>query len=174
MINKLFTIEWVGPFQDIESLIYWEKEHNTKSNYYFYIITGKPAYKQIAQNYCGITQNKDGYVHKRFLNDSNHIIHLLRDKEIWIGKFSDNKSHIRNDIELCETMLISYWQPELNIRKKSYYPDEYAAIINRWFKTNLEPREKCLYTAQTMPDLIIYDGHSIWGTERIKKLKDII
>lgn len=29
MINKLFTIEWVGPFQDIESLIYWEKEHNT-------------------------------------------------------------------------------------------------------------------------------------------------
>ena len=71
-------------------------------------------------------------------------------------------------------MLISYWQPELNIRKKSYYPDEYVTIINRWFKTNLEPREKCLYTAQTMPDLIIYDGHSIWGTERIKKLKDII
>lgn len=35
MINKLFTIEWVGPFQDIESLINWEKEHNTKSNYYF-------------------------------------------------------------------------------------------------------------------------------------------
>lgn len=25
MINKLFTIEWVGPFQDIESLINWEK-----------------------------------------------------------------------------------------------------------------------------------------------------
>ena len=70
-------------------------------------------------------------------------------------------------------MIISYWQPELNIRKKAYYPNRSVTIINRWYKKNLQPREKNIYTAQTMPDLIIYDGFAIWGTERIRKLKNL-
>lgn len=34
MTNNLFTIEWVGPFFNIESLIKWEKEHNHTLNSY--------------------------------------------------------------------------------------------------------------------------------------------
>lgn len=173
MNNKFYTIEWFGPFYDIESLINWEEQYNNEFNFFFYIITGKPINKQNIRGYCGITMNKTGYIYKRYISDPNHIVHYLRDKEIWIGRFSEKKKYKREEIELCETMLISYWQPELNIRKKSYYPNECITIVNRWFKPSFEAREKCIYTAQTIPDLIIYDGKSIWGTDKIRKLKDL-
>ena len=173
MTNNLFTIEWVAPFFNIESLIKWEKEHNHTLNYLFYIVTGIPTNKQKIRSYCGISMNKAGYIYNRYLADKTHIVHYLRNEEIWIGKFSDNSPHTREDVELCETMIISYWQPELNIRKKAYYPNKSVTIINRWYKKDLQPREKNIYTAQTMPDLIIYDGSAIWGTEKIKKLKTL-
>lgn len=172
MINRLFVIEWVGPFT-IDSLIKWEKEKNQDHKYNFYIITGTPFKKKYPRSYCGITQSKDGFVYMRYLNDSSHIIHQLRNEEIWIGRFSDNEVHSRDEIELCETMLISYWQPELNIKKKTYYPIDNVVIINRWFKPSLELRQKCLYAAQKMSDLIILDDSAIWGVEKIKKMKDI-
>lgn len=43
MISKLFVIEWVGPFSEIEELKKWEKDNNIMRNYYFYIVSGKPS-----------------------------------------------------------------------------------------------------------------------------------
>ena len=172
MISKLFVIDWVGPFSEIEELKKWEKHNNTMRNYYFYIISGKPYNMRNYRSYCGITQNKDGYVYKRYQCDPNHKIHTMRDKEIWIGRFSDNSAHSRSDIELCETMIVSYWQPELNNKKKSTYPSSNIVLINRWFKTDLVPRQNNIYIAQKMSDLIILDESGIWGTERVRKLVD--
>ena len=173
MSNKLYVIEWVGPFENMDSLMNWEKENNADHLYNFYIVTGKLPKKRKVQSYCGITQNKDGFVYKRYQCDTSHIVHKMRDEEIWIGKFSDSEIHPREDIELCETMIISYWQPELNKKKKSYFPTDNIVLVNRWFKPSFEPRQKCKYAAQEMSDLIILDDDAIWGTEKIKKLRDL-
>lgn len=35
MNNKFYTIEWFGPFYDIESLINWEEQYNNEFNFFF-------------------------------------------------------------------------------------------------------------------------------------------
>ena len=66
MTNDLYTIEWVGPFFNIESLIEWEKKYNHTLNYFFYIVTGIPINKQKVRSYCGISMNKEGYIYNRY------------------------------------------------------------------------------------------------------------
>lgn len=166
-INNIFIIEWYGPFKDEKSLNSWEKEHTNEKGFGIYFISGKPANKKYPRSYVGITLNRDGIISKRYSTDTNHQIHQLKEKEIWIGRFSDRKKHKRADFEICESALISYMQPELNIRKKDYYPKENLSIINRWFTTELQPRQRRIYLAQMTPDLLLIDDTGVWISDYI-------
>ena len=95
---------------------------------------------------------------------------------MWIGYISDNNNIIdRADLELCETMIISYWQPEENIKKKAYYPSESVSLVNRWFDLNNNLRTNMIYPAQKLSDVIVYDPMQkcILGADRLKKLVSI-
>ena len=174
-IKHTYIFEWVGPFYSIEELKKWESTHKSYE-YHSYVITGIPKNKSKERAYFGITQNKKKCVSARFNKD--HHVRQMREIDIWIGKFSDpSKLSDRRNIELCETMLISYCQPELNKKKKAYYPPESIAIINRWFKLDLKPRARILYSAQReIPDVLIYDreNKNIWGSYKIKKLLSVL
>ena len=117
-ISKIYILEWYGPFTSVDELRNWEKMYPAERGFGIYFISGKPPCKQIVRNYVGISLNRSGLISKRYSSDSQHQIHELREKEFWIGRFTDKRKCNRNNYELCETLLISYLQPELNIRKK--------------------------------------------------------
>lgn len=174
-MNSTFIIEWVGPFFSLDELKEWEKVNNQSCDFNFYIITGKLKGKKTITHYCGITDNQIGYIYFRF-HDKTHKVHnLSRETNIWIGCLSNQKQRTRNNIELCETMIISYWQPEENIKKRAYYPSIPVLLINRWFDTNKKLRTRVIYPAQKLSDVIIYDehNHGIFGAECLKKLVSI-
>lgn len=171
-MNHTFVIEWVGPFNNIDSLKDWENKNNQTFEYKFYIVTGKLKGRRGITKYCGITDNRKGYLYCRFY-DKNHKVHRLeRNRNIWIGSVTNREACTRKDIELCETMIISYWQPEENTKKKSYYPSEPVVLINRWFDTILKVRYNKIYPAQELSDVILYDecNGGVFGTKRLKQL----
>ncbi|MBQ7892546.1 MAG: hypothetical protein IJ321_01230 [Alistipes sp.] len=175
-MDNVFVIKWVGPFKEIEDLRKWEKENTIPHQCNFYIITGKEKGKHNYSEYCGITDNQNGYIYCRFYDKGHHVYKLIRDRNIWIGYIDNKNKYTRNDIELCETMLISHWQPIQNIKKKSYYPSQPVVIINRWFDLSQQCRIKSLYHVQkSLSDVIIYDerNRGIFGVEKLKKLRNI-
>jgi len=114
-------------------------------------------------------------VYSRF-NDKTHKVHkLCNEINIWIGCLTDKRLRVRENIELCETMIISYWQPEENIKKKAYYPASPVVMINRWFDINENLRVRSIYPAQKLSDVIIYDelNKGIFGAESLKKLVSV-
>ena len=70
-----------------------------------------------------------------------------RDFNLWIGRFSNKKAAKSENIDTIEPLIISHWQPDLNEKKKAYYP------------------------VQQLDDVIFYDINTniVWGAERLKK-----
>ena len=171
-MDKTFVINWIGPFSCVEELAEWERENNKDYSFNFYIITGKLKSKKAITKYCGITNTQRGYVYSRFYDKTHKVHSLFRQRNIWIGCITDENLRTRDNFELCETMIISYWQPEENIKKKAYYPPNPVVLINRWFFTNKKIRVKAIYPAQDLSDIIIYDEQNkgIYGSENLKKL----
>jgi hypothetical protein len=167
-VKDTFIIEWVGPFNNKEELRMWERKNNLNQEFKFYILTGKTKGKQKVCSYCGITEQE--YVYRRYANHPK-FSSINRELNIWIGKFTDPKLAIRSNLEMCETLLVSYWQCQLNNKKRKYYPATSLLIINRWFSLNLKPRVKRLYPVQSLSDVILYDcdDGEIWISEQLKK-----
>ncbi|MBP1593066.1 MAG: hypothetical protein H6Q12_84 [Bacteroidetes bacterium] len=174
MIN-IFVIKWIGPFFSIEDLKEWEKFYNQDYIFNFYIITGKLKGKRLITKYCGITDTQRGYIHSRFYDKKHKVQNLSRETNIWIGCLTDQSLRTRENLELCETMIISFWQPEENTKKRAYYPSNPMVLINRWFDTKNKLRINAKYPSQELSDVIIYDelNKGIYGTERLKKLVNI-
>jgi hypothetical protein len=172
-LDKMFAIQWYGPFSFgtddcYENLRDWEQKHPDERGFCIYYIYGKPPQKKKGRSYIGITLNKNGVVSKRYSNDMSHKIHQLRDKEVWVGRFADKNKHSRKDSELCESLLIAYLDPELNIKKKKFYPDGNVALINRWYTKDAKPRQRRTYEVQKLvPDIIICDDEGIWVSEQL-------
>lgn len=168
-ISKIFILEWYGPFNSVEDLKRWENAHS-EEGFGIYFISGKPPYKKIPRSYVGISVNRNGLISERYTSDNQHHIHELRDKEFWIGRFFDKRRRTRKNYDLCETLLVSFLQPELNVRKKSYYPSDDIALINRWYTKELHIRQNRVCLAQIdVPDVIILDSdNGIFTSDRLK------
>jgi hypothetical protein len=154
-VENVFVIEWKGPFYDVNQIRDEDFENS------FYLITGKTKYQKQGPfiQYCGISKKRS--VFKR-LTDKNHKHNMItREKEIWIGQFSNTKHNLHKWIELAESLIIYHWQVEQNVEKKNKAPKSPLGIINRWQTTNGEYRHNRVYPAQHLDDVIIFDGENL-------------
>lgn len=122
-----------------------------------YLLTGKRSgrgYKdEIGIQYVGITELS-------FLNrfkDKNHKIHTIKELEIWCGEIQYPHRVTREHLELSESLIVYYWQPNLNERKKVYPPSN-TTIVSHWFKKNDEPRLRQHTVLKKLHDVISWDG----------------
>lgn len=168
-INNVFLIQWCGPFFSVEDLKDWELKNQSCKKRNLYILTGKEYNRRKTSYYCGMSEQNPLY--KRFENHKKYN-KIQHDLNIWIGCFSCQEQATHENISIVETMIISYWQPELNEKKKKYYPNQCICLINRWHNINQSLRSRRKYPAQYLDDVLIYDNDSgkIWGAEYLKDL----
>ncbi|EPT7430025.1 hypothetical protein ACVSEE_003569, partial [Vibrio cholerae] len=154
-------VDWRGPFsyEEIESNPDWENG--------LYLATGKLKYEREATiQYCGITE---GTFIGRLKN--HHKVHEInRDKEFWIGevKYPDEVS--RYFLEMAESIIIYFWQPELNERKKLSLPKP-ITLINRWYKKDYSPRYRQHPMCKYLDDVLSWDGE-LWRSGNLQVWED--
>ncbi len=153
-----YVIEWSGPYDDDEISDVDESKG-------LYLITGFQKFKRThAIQYCGITERN---FKKRF-NDVEHKKEFVtRERKYWLGKILSNTTVLRNDLELVEGLIIYFWQPELNVLKKSTPPNP-TVIINRWYDKDGNLRRRIMYEAQRLHDVIFWDGESWHLSDSLK------
>lgn len=142
-IEHTFTIQWVGPFKnlnDYQSYLKSECPYITDifSFYYFYGNkkgSGHPRNKK-DYRYIGIHTAKGG-IEKRLNSNHEHLSDFF-EYEIWIGTFANDNNRNKFNAELVESLLISTYKNILteNIKKKKSLPKESIAIINLWYRRN--------------------------------------
>jgi len=149
---KNIVLNWYGPYTDetIES----EKEFGNG----LYLITGKQPYeREDSIQYCGITENS---FYTRF---SNHHKKgkVVRNREYWLSEVEYPKAN-KNTLETAEKIIIYFWQPSLNERKKISIPEP-TSVMNKWFTVDGKPRinQKRIY--KDLSDVISWDGE-YWRT----------
>lgn len=162
-LKRVFVIEWKGPFYDLESI----KEEDFRNS--FYLITGRLAYQRNFPEiqYCGISAKRTIY---NRLSDKGHKHNkVTKEKQIWIGEFSNPKLNTTDNIELAESLIIYFWDPMLNCNKRTHPPKYPVSIINRWKFQDGRFRKKRNEPAQMLADVIFYDGNDFLYAECLKK-----
>lgn len=170
-LNKMFVIQWYGPFETLEQLKNWENTNNTSYSFNLYILTGIEKSQRRYSHYCGITEQE--YIFKRLSKNHDKFPLIVRSRNIWVGRIADSKLAMRKNIELIETLIISYWQPKLNDSKKKFYPNESVGIINKWYNKQQKSLQNRRFPAQNLTDVVIYDldNKEIWIAEQLKRMK---
>jgi hypothetical protein len=169
-IDKIFIIQWIGPFLNLDDLKKWEKDSLIANEFCLYLLSGKEYRKRYTSLYCGKTEMKT--LSSRFKNHKKYELIKDRDLNIWVGRFSFNKNAISENIDIVETLIISHWQPNLNEKKKAYYPGLAICVLNSWYKKDSITRyQNRIHPVQQLDDVIFYDINSniVWGAERLKK-----
>lgn len=143
-INKTFTIQWVGPFKNLEEIKEYEKDENTadKSLFSFYFFSGHKYNQQKNKifRYFGIHKRVDK-ITKRLNVRHSHFSEFNNDDDlnIWIGTFAcSNDQEDERNIEDVETLFISTYNEYLteNIVKSKNPPSQSICVINRWYDKN--------------------------------------
>ena len=83
-----------------------------------YLAAGKQKYERGNNSiqYCGITE---GNFSSRFRN--HHKLPLItREREFWLGTVVVPANASRYYLEIAEALIIYFWQPSLNEKKKIY------------------------------------------------------
>ncbi len=164
-MSRCYVIEWYGPFTEEELNSKYSK--NELKDFRFYLLSGcKKRQRTSTWQYCGITER---LVTKRFKDKGHKISTILREQNIWLGKFS-NKAYNRSryNIELVEHLIISAFIIDQNDKKTKSYPKEPIGLINFWCTKNGKKRVRKLYQIQKdMSDVVIYDGDNIWYADKL-------
>mgnify|MGYP001305610905 CR=1 FL=1 len=150
---KTIILNWYGPYND-ETL-----KTEPDFGYGLYLIAGmKKGQKYDRIQYCGITERE--YC-KRFYQHAKKEI-VTRNREYWLSEVVYPSRIKRDALEIAEKIIIFFWEPPLNDRKK-IRPPEPTTIINMWFKRDGRPRinQKAIYA--DLPDVISWDGDK-WRT----------
>jgi hypothetical protein len=169
-IDKIFMIQWIGPFQTIDELKNWEKKNSIVNEFCLYLLSGKEYRKKSTSLYCGKTEMQR--LSSRYKNHKKYELIKDRELNIWIGRFSNKKLATSDNIDIVETLIISHWQPNLNDKKKAHYPGFAICVVNSWYKKDAKTRYiNRVYPVQQLEDVIFYDINSnvVWGAERLKK-----
>jgi hypothetical protein len=145
---RTYIVNWQGPYND-------EDLNNIDDNLGLYLITGYQKHKKTELiQYCGITEQNFA----TRLNSNHHKKELItRNRKFWIGKIKSDKKIIRDDLEIVEKLIVYFWQPVLNEKKKYSLPSP-TVVINRWYDTNGNLRKRITHEAQKLHDVIFWDG----------------
>lgn len=187
-INHVYLLQWFGPFQEKDECKEWLKKNNAdEKEFYFYIIIGKEKFQRKFSFYCGISEQDQ--IYKRW--NKEHVLNsFVRDKEIWIARFSDNrlrnvpKEDVHNIVELVEHALIYYMSNKMNMdcyvsneKKTMSIPKESIFIINQWYNKNTNDNfiRRISIAPKSFPDVITFDneyiGEGLWKiSDRLKNI----
>ena len=150
-------IEWRGPFS------YSEIEKNPEWKNGLYLGTGKLKYQRVSTiQYCGITE---GSFLGRFKNH-HKLSEIKKEQKFWLGeiKYPDDAS--RYFLEMAESLIIYFWKPTLNERKK-LFPPKPITIISKWFKKDGSPRRIQHSMCKYLDDVISWDG-GLWRSGNLQ------
>jgi len=155
-------VDWRGPFS------YDDIKDNSDWSNGLYLATGKLKYQRKSKiQYCGIT---GGGFYERLRK--HHKVHKIEwDQEFWIGEISYPDNASRCFLEMAESIIIYFWQPDLNDRKKVMMPKP-MTLINKWFKKDSTPRFRQHPMCKELDDVLSFDG-SHWRSGNLQVWKDL-
>ncbi len=162
--HDTIIVQWRGPYT------YEQLEANLElgQGSGLYLISGKVKYQKTDAEikYCGITER--GFL-KRF-NDENHKLwDIKREQQIWLGTILTPEP-TRTYLERAEALIIYFWQPELNTRKK-VTPPRPTTVINYWLKEDGTPRYRQHSLTKELSDVLSWDG-TYWRTGNLSVYED--
>lgn len=154
---RTFIVHWYGPYST-ESL-----PDQTDWGNGLYLIAGKQAYQRTSEiQYCGITEGT--FQHR--ITHHHKVDSVVREKTFWFGEFEYPKRVNRSVLETAEKILIWFWQPDLNERKRISNPEP-TTLLNFWFKPDGSYRTNQQRIYRDLSDVISWDGEK-WRTGNLK------
>lgn len=162
IIDKTFTIQWVGPFHSLEELNCFKWNDNTNGLDCFNLYCFEARYRSNSKwrRYLGIHQNNDG-IDKRLNERHEHFRQFIsfKEKNIWIGAFGSEVDQTPENIDIVETLFVRTYRQELteNDKKKKSLPYESVCVINLWYNRNEFVRRNRRSTISFMDDVIVFD-----------------
>lgn len=153
---KTYIVKWYGPFAD-------EEVEQINFSNGLYLITGFQKGKRIKDiQYCGITEV---VLAKRLARHHKKEL-VTREREYWLGQVVTDMLPMRQDLELIESLIIYFWQPQLNEQKRKNAPAQ-TVVINRWYDKAGNLRRRSQHQAQQLDDVIFWDGED-WHIGNLK------
>ncbi|OCH43724.1 hypothetical protein [Aliivibrio fischeri] len=150
-------VEWYGPYT------YDDIYDNPEWNNGLYLATGKRKHEREASiQYCGITE---GSFINRFKNH-HKIPEITREQEFWLGEVAYPSEVSRHYLEMAESMIVYFWQPTLNDRKKLSIPRP-ITLINKWYKKDCSPRYRQHTLCKDLADVLSWDGY-LWRSGNLQ------
>ena len=143
-----------------------------------YLLTGTKKYSRSTTSitkvlYCGITE-------RRFavrVNEKHHQVPNIKttNLRIWIGCPIFPASYERSHLELLETCLVSFWQPELNQKKKAYYPRKPICLVVKWCKPDDSACKRLPDDISELKDVMWWDCND-WriGDLKVKRRSQVV
>lgn len=182
-ITKTFTIQWVGPFKNMQQMKQYLGKESTcdTSLFNFYYFLGNKKGKGYSCSkiyaYFGIHKKIDG-IDKRLNNYHTHYkdFHENGNMRIWIGAFGNEKDQQEGNIEDAETLFISTYGNKIfteNRKKIKANIRESICIINLFYKTNEEPWIRKPSDIFFMDDVLIHETEEKVKRTLVAKLKAI-
>jgi hypothetical protein len=161
MSELTIRIHWKGPFQSNE----FKKQKMGNGLYFF---AGKRPFQRTDPEiqYIGITERSFS---TRF-GEHDKLGKINRDLQIWVGEIGYPDGFSRSHLETAESIMIYFWQPKLNTRKKINFPVP-TTVISHWFFKDGKPRKRQQGIYQYLPDVICWDG-SVWRTGNLRLYKE--
>lgn len=160
MDNLTIRIHWRGPYKR-------EEVDESDMGNGLYLLTGKQRYERNEQiQYCGITEG----LYRKRLKKHHKAYDITRELRIWLGEIKYPQEPTRTHLELAESIIVYFWQPDLNERKR-IHPPRPTALISHWFKKNGSPRHNQLSIYSNLHDVLCWDG-SFWRTGNLKVWSD--
>ena len=167
-IEKIFTIQWVGPFDTFDSLNEYLNDKNTcdKQLFSFYYCSGSKKGKghpvsDKGFRYFGL-HKAESAINKRVNRNHEHLSDFREPFSLWIGSFSDQSQQTPQNVEIVETAFISTYGDYLteNTRKVNSRLPESICIINLWYKRDESRWAKKKTEIKLFDDVLTYEKES--------------
>ena len=153
-------VKWQGPYSV-------EEAEDMEFSNGLYLFAGKQKYERVSTiQYCGITKNS---LKQRFKNHQK-LPFVSNDLNIWFGSIIYPNLHSRDHLEIAEKIIIYFWQPSLN-EKKRYSPPKPTTLISQWFKKDGSPRINQIAIYKELHDVLSWDGEH-WRSGNLEVYKD--
>ncbi|OGX86385.1 hypothetical protein [Hymenobacter glacialis] len=160
------VLSWKGPYTFAEL-----QQIDEGNGVYLLTGTKKYSHSQLISSevlYCGITQQK----FRVRINQKHQKLPKIKSAHlrIWLGCLLYPAAHTRRHLELLETCLISFWQPELNEKKRANNPKTPICLVVKWCKQDGTAYKRFPQDISNLQDVIWWDCND-WRVGDLKLVK---